>query len=933
MTRRLAVLVASGVLAAGTALSAASAAQPSRFDACDALAAKGLSADVWRCFQNAIRRTTGRVDDEAVLRVHRLLIEHADDGSGWFFLASLARVLGRDDAATFYRTAAERFAARGDAGRVARARIEAADLLMRRARLQDAETELTAAAAAMAGVDAKELRARLRVAQGWLAYRQGDYGAALRRWADAEPDLFPGTATDLQAQWLSGMGAVTWATAELERAMGYYTREAELMRQQGNRFAEASPRVNMVLLAKVLERPVEERTRLARDALQIAEAGGNRVSAARAHQYLAELSQGRAALAHAQASLALFREANQEVPLGLRTLAFHLGPFDSKRAFELADEAIALARRQGDLDEVARGWVTRSHISRQLGPRDQAIADSLAAFDAIEATRDLQPEGLVRAQRFSNWANPYRDTFDYVLSGARQTRGTAADVGDSASRAARNPAIGDIEQAFGIVERVRARLLLDVMDAARATPALSTSGPAAGERQRVLDEIVQVQRRLTSPALSEADRTQALGRLGRLEREEEDIRSRLFRRDPRAGLARLELPSARDLRATLGADEAFLTVAWNWVFVHTQGGTRAWPIHGDVSRAAALVGPLVERRDGAEAAGAARFYRDVLARPIAELPVTVSRLVISPDAHLQAFPFNLLRPSESDTPLAARYEVSLAPSAATWIRWRRTPVPPAARPVVVVADPAVGSDRSAAPERQWAFERAAPLGRLPYARREARSVAAYVSGVATQVGQDATEARLKRTNLSEFGILHFATHAVVDDTRPDRSAIVLAPGAAGEDGLLQVREIVDLDLAGRVVLLSACRSASGLVVGGEGMMSLAHAFFQAGARAVVASLWPLRDDEAAAFFDPFYRELGAGQSVAAALAAARRARIRAGAPAAAWAGIVVFGDGGVAPLSAGTGPPAALGPLWVLAVTAALLVVFPVALQTGRRRG
>ena len=100
-------------------------------------------------------------------------------------------------------------------------------------------------------------------------------------------------------------------------------------------------------------------------------------------------------------------------------------------------------------------------------------------------------------------------------------------------------------------------------------------------------------------------------------------------------------------------------------------------------------------------------------------------------------------------------------------------------------------------------------------------------------------------------------------------------------------------------MLSACSSNTGAMLRGEGVMSLARAFFQAGAHTVVASLWRLRDDEAADLFDRFYRHLGRGRSVAAALQAAQRDMIRDGAPAAAWAGLVVLGDGDLVPLPGG----------------------------------
>jgi CHAT domain-containing protein len=129
--------------------------------------------------------------------------------------------------------------------------------------------------------------------------------------------------------------------------------------------------------------------------------------------------------------------------------------------------------------------------------------------------------------------------------------------------------------------------------------------------------------------------------------------------------------------------------------------------------------------------------------------------------------------------------------------------------------------------------------------------------------------------------------------------VLLAPGAPDEDGRLHPSEIVGLGLGGRIVVLSACSSASGEILRGEGVMGLARAFFQAGAHTVVATLWPLRDDDGAALFDSFYDHLGEGLSVAAALQAAQRDRMAEGAPPSAWAGVIVLGDGGRVPVPGG----------------------------------
>jgi CHAT domain-containing protein len=166
---------------------------------------------------------------------------------------------------------------------------------------------------------------------------------------------------------------------------------------------------------------------------------------------------------------------------------------------------------------------------------------------------------------------------------------------------------------------------------------------------------------------------------------------------------------------------------------------------------------------------------------------------------------------------------------------------------------------------------------------------------------DASEHALKAAPLSQFGILHFAAHAVVDDERKERSAVLLAPGSDSEDGLLQLREVIELPLEGRLVVLSSCRSARGLILRGEGVVGFGRAFLQAGSHAVVGGLWPLRDDDAALLFDAFYRSIGEGARVSAALRAAQREAIRDGRPAAAWAGLVVIGDGSLAPVPAHAG--------------------------------
>src|SRR6185295_5043481 len=403
------------------------------------------------------------------------------------------------------------------------------------------------------------------------------------------------------------------------------------------------------------------------------------------------------------------------------------------------------------------------------------------------------------------------------------------------------------------------------------------------------------------------------------------------------------------VRQALGSDEALLSfqiAPWedarggfaggSWVVAVSRAGTRVYrlPGRGELRSAVRLFNGTFEPRNGNEAGPAAGLYRQLLEKPLRELPPGVRRLILIPDDALHQLPFSALRASRQAPPLAERFELSQVPSATLWLSWRQRRPAAAPVPALVFADPPMpgaGPQPAAARERGAVFAAGTRLGPLPFARQESLAVVRSLGGGSVRrLGEDASETFLKTSPLQRYGVLHFATHAVTDETHPERSGVMLAPGAANQDGLLQIREIVDLHLDGRVVVLSACSSNTGALLRGEGVMSLARAFFQAGAHTVVASLWRLRDDEAADLFERFYHHLGRGASVAAALQAAQRDLIAAGAPAAAWAGVVVLGDGDVVPLPGGR-----KGwdlPLWSWVLASVILLLGAASIYAARRR-
>jgi CHAT domain-containing protein len=158
------------------------------------------------------------------------------------------------------------------------------------------------------------------------------------------------------------------------------------------------------------------------------------------------------------------------------------------------------------------------------------------------------------------------------------------------------------------------------------------------------------------------------------------------------------------------------------------------------------------------------------------------------------------------------------------------------------------------------------------------------------LGAEATEGRARGIG-PDAPLLHFATHARIDERFPLDSALVLSPGPGDENGLLQAWEIFDsVRIDSDLVTLSACETALGKEMGGEGLLGLTRAFLYAGARSVLASLWRVSDRITPDLMRRFYRHLARGEPKDEALRAAQVEMIRAGGHPFGWAAFQVFGD-------------------------------------------
>jgi CHAT domain-containing protein/Tfp pilus assembly protein PilF len=238
----------------------------------------------------------------------------------------------------------------------------------------------------------------------------------------------------------------------------------------------------------------------------------------------------------------------------------------------------------------------------------------------------------------------------------------------------------------------------------------------------------------------------------------------------------------------------------------------------------------------------------------------ISRLYIVPNATLNYLPFAILsRPGEEKGHFLIRdFVVAYLPAASALVT-----SPEKKSPKLSLLALAPGASH------------------LRYAPEEARSVGAiYSSRSEVLLGRSATKRAFER-QADQFEIIHLATHGFFDKLNPLFSGVVLEP-AAGDDGRLQVYEIMRLRLQARLVTLSACDTALGSgyfseYPAGDDFVGLTRAFLSAGSSSVLASLWEVNDRSTMQLMKSFYRELARTDS-ADALAKAQRSMLGSGSP-------------------------------------------------------
>jgi CHAT domain-containing protein len=359
------------------------------------------------------------------------------------------------------------------------------------------------------------------------------------------------------------------------------------------------------------------------------------------------------------------------------------------------------------------------------------------------------------------------------------------------------------------------------------------------------------------------------------------------------------------LEYALGEDRSYM-----WAVTNSTLVSYSLPKRGEIEPLARDVYELLTARN-VHPKGEGAVERDSrIARALAEYPAAAARLsemllgpvatqlghkrlVIVTDGVLQYIPFAALPAPKQDKitstagqPLAVQSEVVAAPSASVIGVLRREIAgrSPVAKLVAVLADPVFDNEdprvsntrqisqiqrmKTSAKnlpvdlERSWieigGSEHSQRIPRLLFSRREAESITRHAPPNESFEAVDFQASRTTVTSpeLAKYRIIHFATHGMVDSHTPALSGIVLSlvdQQGRPQDGFLRLWDIYNLRLPADLVVLSACRTALGKEVRGEGLISLTRGFMYAGAARVMASLWQVDDAATSEFMSQFYQ--------------------------------------------------------------------------------
>jgi CHAT domain-containing protein/Tfp pilus assembly protein PilF len=623
----------------------------------------------------------------------------------------------------------------------------------------------------------------------------------------------------------------------------------------------------------------------------------------------------------------------------------NLGDFYSRigeraNARALYEQAQPLGEQAGDQGVVISTLYNLARVSRDAGDLDDSLSYIKRSIELIEQLRANVTSPDYRTTYFSGVLRNYELEIDVLMQLDRQ-----------------RPGRGLASQAFLASENARARSLIDLVIESRADIRQGVSpGLLQRERelQGLIRSQAQYQMDLKVKGNADAESDEVRRGIEELKTRYEQLESqlrdgsRLSNLTRKAPLDLQQIQSQLDentilLEYTLGDERSYL-----WAVTRNSLGSYELPARNQLEDAAretykALTArqEFEEKADGSYQQGveAADASYEIKAATLSRLllgPITnqlgTKRLIVVTEGVLQSIPFDALPVLPSDAmsgpgvtgdsvPLIASHEVIVLPSFSTLTTIRenarngKSPdriVAVLADPVFTASDDRVVSgneaniaradfnqaDNSPALRDFPSLLRNGSTMRLVHASEEADTIMSTVprgAGIVAK-GFDANRETATNSLVGQYQIVHFATHSFLNSQHPELSGVVLSRvnrDGSSTDGFIGLQDIYRLNLSANLVVLSACDTALGKDIEGEGLVGLAHAFMSAGSKSVVASLWKVDDRATAALMAEFYRAmLRDGLPPAAALRTAKQ-KIRQQKMWSApyyWAGFVLEGE-------------------------------------------
>jgi CHAT domain-containing protein/tetratricopeptide (TPR) repeat protein len=715
---------------------------------------------------------------------------------------------------------------------------------------------------------------------GIVSRRRGDLAAAERHMTRALAIFEELGAEPDAANLMTSLGVVYKERDDLEGAEGYYRRALALYEKLAPGSADAAATHNNLANVRMWQGDVAGAEEHYRRAVELQEKlGPDNLAVAASVNGLAEAARQRGDLplarTHAARSLAIVERLapqGQNAEAALRVsgdIAMDAGDLAAAEGFYR--RALKLRRQMGEGLE-AEACHGLAVLHRRRKDLDQALGFHRCALDALDTRRrTVGGTDESRSAFGRRFAGYYRDAIEVLME------------------------LGRPAEAFHVLERHRARAFLSMLAERELVFARDVPEDLDRERRALNVEFERTLQR--AAAAKPADLPKQREALADVRRRQGLVREKIRSASPRlAGLEYpepLDLPSARAaldpgtvlLSYSLGPERGHLFAVGPGPedFLAVPLAVRLDDLRGDAARFRELMSrPQVLQR--AQLQALARRLGDTLLRPAAGAVGRAERLLVVPDGPLHLVPFAAL--ADPTSPRGFRYlaeskPVHVAASATVFAELkRRGPARRTARLVAFGDADYSAAGRAAAPAgaMRVARERGLDLRPLPASRAEVLGLKALYPGSSRVfMGAEASEENAKAIG-PEPSLVHFATHGLADERSPLESTLALTlpgPQAAGENGLLQAWEIFEqLRIDADLVTLSACGTARGKEMSGEGILGLTRAFQHAGARTVLASLWEVADASTADLMQRFYRHLSAGVPPAEALRRAQVALLR-----------------------------------------------------------